>query len=1300
MISKNLRLSKSIGRSGNQSGVALVLVLGFLVIITALILSFFSSVTTELSASKSFSASVSTRQLAETATNLVMGQIADATAGFEEPGNSNSGILAWASQPGMIRTYNQEGDPFRYYKLYSAKELVINKPGDGFDVMNDFSEDVPGDWFRNPSLYTDLNAPVRTANGGFNYPIVDPTVQMGSTSGSIEGFQILPPPGFKGGTGNPVSSPSANPAAMPGRWMYILRDGTVTPAPAVSGADNVLDWSSAGEERFRPSKANPIVGRIAYWTDDETSKVNINTASEGTFWDRPWGNNGADSLERNFADFIPAQGEYPRYAGHPATTSLSPVLGSVMNIDPFASFTTSWPKKKPYYLLVPRTMAGGTEGGTKQAVAPLGNDYERLFASVDELAFKPEFTTPRVASTASAGGDTAVNFLEKTKFFLTANSRAPEVNLFNKPRMSLWPIQLDPGVRNAQDQLIAFCGTVGKKPYFFQRFNDYFAQGKPFKDGRTGWLSPMPSSCHPYMDMDPSLSVATAKGTITNTRNTELYQYMQKLTSDSVPGFGGSLEKKYDTNGRPSKYSDRNQILTMMFDYIRTNVNSYSTSANLKPQYDYAPTRRGGTVAGETQLVPLVIPTGKVGANTKGFGRFSTITEVAITMFLHQTPPAPGKPTPPLELRAALVMEPFNPTPGNASWSPNVRYVVKHLDRMKVGGPAFGNQNVLMGWPKPFLKGEEEIYPSNWITSRVGFSGGGHKLAFMGLGAMFRYFRDGGNDQAKSFGTKNLEQDFPFYTPEGPKVVDDKAKFTFAPGDSEIEILVYSGYEKVGENTNPRADLLVQTIRVKFPALKEPISLPKTKETGSFNGRLSSGAIIAGGDVVRSMEVTAGNQGKGDLRMIHALDVVPTNAFTEHKSYQTQKAIAHSLRSHGFNAPGYEETATFLDPDVTHTGNDTYSRLPAAANGTQGAQATFGQGDFDNGNWDVGDGAYVNKADEGNIATGAKSYTEVGEFNVEDGRTHSPNRQIASAVAFGSLPTGIKETAFGLDNLLQTGRPWQTLLFTPYPSARSNSNVSFATATGKHFGFGTIRRTGRNSGAFNEPPYVTPPDHLFLDLFTMPVVEPYAISEPLSTAGKINLNYQIAPYTYIKRATGMVAVMRAVKIIGIPTKSGDKKQSKRYDIDTDMEKGTLREFNAKFDRGEIFRSASQICDIPLIPRGTNADQIATFWNANQRTGDNAREIPYGHIYPRVTTKSNTYTVHMRVQALQKAAGGPPDQWSDTRDQVVGEYRGNTTIERYVDAGDPTLPDFAKMVKEDNLDRHYRFRIINTKAFVR
>jgi hypothetical protein len=56
-----------------------------------------------------------------------------------------------------------------------------------------------------------------------------------------------------------------------------------------------------------------------------------------------------------------------------------------------------------------------------------------------------------------------------------------------------------------------------------------------------------------------------------------------------------------------------------------------------------------------------------------------------------------------------------------------------------------------------------------------------------------------------------------------------------------------------------------------------------------------------------------------------------------------------------------------------------------------------------------------------------------------------------------------------------------------------------------------------------------------LDLFYMPVVEPYAISEPLSIAGRLNLNYQIMPFTNITRATAMHALMKGEFMTAIPS---------------------------------------------------------------------------------------------------------------------------------------------------------------------
>ncbi len=149
---------------------------------------------------------------------------------------------------------------------------------------------------------------------------------------------------------------------------------------------------------------------------------------------------------------------------------------------------------------------------------------------------------------------------------------------------------------------------------------------------------------------------------------------------------------------------------------------------------------------------------------------------------------------------------------------------------------------------------------------------------------------------------------------------------------------------------------------------------------------------------------------------------------------------------------------------------------------------------------------------------------------------------------------------------------------------------------------------------------------------------------------------------------------------------------------------TLADFEAKFKSNEIFKSATQFCEMNLVPpevAGTAG--MKAFWQANHLTGDNLREKPCVDIYPRLTTKSNTFTVHVRVQTLRKARGTPAEQWVPSRDQIAGEYRGSSLIERYIDLNDPNLPDFAKVFSQTptdptlNSDLYYRMRVVSKRA---
>jgi hypothetical protein len=103
-------------------------------------------------------------------------------------------------------------------------------------------------------------------------------------------------------------------------------------------------------------------------------------------------------------------------------------------------------------------------------------------------------------------------------------------------------------------------------------------------------------------------------------------------------------------------------------------------------------------------------------------------------------------------------------------------------------------------------------------------------------------------------------------------------------------------------------------------------------------------------------------------------------------------------------------------------------------------------------------------------------------------------------------------------------------------------------------------------------------------------------------------------------------------------------------------------------------------------------------------GDNVRERPYADIYPRLTTKSNTFTVHYRVQVLQNPPSATQTQWSEDTGVVSGEYRGSTTLERYLDPNNSTIPDYASAANPldpvacPSLDTKYQWRVVANTAF--
>lgn len=1265
-------------------GVALVIVLAFLVIISALAVAFFSSVTTELQASRNYASVVTTRQLAESATSVVMGQVREATA--RENG-------AWASQPGMIRVYrdgssvSDKADTF--FKLYSSNNMTVTAGQiAGFDLAAEVPTSGTDAWYSNRSLFTDLNEPViipaTTGSATVKrYPIMDP-----AAIGTVEGFGITPD------TGDPKSTERL--ARMPVRWIYVLQDGTLTVPKSADPTGLNASWSGTTSVGKTPAKDNPIVGRIAFWADDDSSKVNINTAAgfiappgqdetkyAGSYWDTPrtYSSFDAGTVDTStgvmtvpgLAACQPAQHEFQRYPGHPATTSLGLVFKK--------NLTT-----EQLFKLVPRVLGGGSQGGTKQplkASGALSLKKDRLYASVDELLFSPKMSGGiRTTSDSAVGATSAItpDLLEKTRFFLTASSRAPELNLFGRPRMTIWPIDANPFKRTPYDEIFAFCSTIGGKTFHFSR-------------------------------NDPN----SAKKDATVGRNKLLYAYLQELTGKGVPGFGTADFK--------SKYTDdRDQILTEILDYIRCinlKDSSVSVAANDTSKY----------YTNQGVVVPLQID------KTSGFGRFPTISEAALVFYHAGFNADKSKQL----LRAYMVFETFNPMFGYSAISaPSaddiangyvVTHEVKGLDKFRVKSPTMAAVTAL-GFPPTATNKITSSSVSTWHGRDMGgFEGIMHTLGnkvdanpgetnYYQLQSYVTPTKAGGSpgveipaaDTTFKFtggevtikvqwagqDLQTLKVKFPDSTGDWPLPQLDKASFPLVKGTTPAGYYADPGGFFLPSDCNP-SDALSFNTRLKWARQS---SYESAADPGGINHINRWRQLIQPGDTVRSVEIAGDSGGSGsggDMRIIAIQDAV--DRYKEHKDYQsTSIRPAHSL--HTALGPIYSG-ATFgkLIKDAAYPADKTPD-VPSRVNGA--LRKDGAPGDWDAGIGSYSDGSYPNKVDEGNtvffytrqgVPKGILPYFGTEQYQ-ESGPAHfSPNRQVPSAVMFGSLPSRV---------IAQN--PWETLLFCPNP------------AGAKHRGMIEM-----------------PKDHLLLDLFHMPVVEPYAISEPFSTAGKINPNYQLAPFTYIQRTTAFRAALHALRVTAIPV--GDAPSYKnapvnntnppknyRLLVDRDATVAAIDNFfetNKTDPNGGFFKSASQICERFIYPAGVVSPgtkpsaaetEITKFWDQNILTGDNLREKPYADLYPRLTTKSNTYTVHFRVQTLRqrpRAAAGDYAKWEEGKDGLLGEYRGSTTIERYVDPQDrrfdKTDPettaknDFVD-VEKDSLEAAYRFRIVLSKKF--
>ncbi|MDB6140113.1 MAG: Verru Chthon cassette protein [Verrucomicrobiaceae bacterium] len=1282
-------------------GSVLVAVLGITALIMVLVLGVLSLGRDGTQRDRIVADGMETEALARLPAQIIATQLQRATT---QVSSAAGKPLLWASQPGMIRVYGTDVPEGKdrakaemHYRLYSAPVMnsaVLDAAKEAADL---------GQWAAQPAGYTDLNEPVSSTRSGSSqvFPIADPRAL-----GVVEGFSMrVPAPG---------ADTVRHPLPMPSAWIYLLKDGRMV-------MPDSMDETSATFSPAVVTRLNPVVGRIAFWTDDESCKLNLNTASEAAAWDVPRANT---RTERGYAAMAPAAAEYHRMSGHPAFTSLSPVF---QGLGKGSASAAQRPQPDPFD---PLDRDGSSlwlrYQNCYQALAPHGAGMpwtpastarqDRHYASVDEFVLDPVWR----GNGGSAGFVVDPADLKMAKFFLTTRSSAPDLNPFGGPKVALWSQPQDAAMRTDTDWRIsqssalnASLGDADRHEFAFQRFAD--------------WTSPASQGSSQSATDDWSQVP----------RNRELYAWLQSMTASVVPGYGGRFVDKYGA-------MSRDQILTSMFDMMRWGVNS-----PLPPP----PGPRNPQGLAEQSTVPLRV--GGATSTGQGFGRFPTLTEVAVVFAFTDVERTPdGLPLDAnhdgicdraSKLRAFMVVNPFVPAAGSPAVSPAWTLHFQVLMHWWIGA------GVTLNLPGGNVISRCQLSSSLPLIDGQPWSG--HASAYAGFASQFLQ-ADG---SPRLIGRRDdPAQDFPFIslTDVALGVTDGRpgSGLKFSGGNIVVDLLRPEAPVPGGQ---PSANDVIQSIELAFPSCLLPMPSLAVQDFAAgprsledrFRPRLMSGEvrlpIIQKGDVVRSMVLNPEGPSHGDVRLLAARPSITAAGgwFVPHADYGTTtpvdqlKAEAQSLRDGAYmltgqygtsgSGGGPRETALAggrLLPGVTFAPN-AIPAVPALLNGALqpavGTDVGGRLGDWESGGGLLEDGPFVSRsasAPGGWFSRGAPA----------DGNASGmmePVSLASSAVMFGALPSGMYGGRLNaVDKAVNpTPRPWQTLLFCPNPAGR----VSPASLPGRfdnevrdHFGF------------------ASPPDHLWLEFFWMPVTAPWALTRGFATEGKVNMNFQLMPYSWIHRATAMHGAMKGVRVTAVPTCAlmGAGPSAKghddgtpldttfRYEINADK---TLAAFEQRFDAGEIFRTPSDICEMYLVPKriaGQGYDvggrpvpdpanlevkDMAEWWNgasndpadAFEATGDNLREAPYAALHPRLCTQSNVYRVHYRVQLLRKSRTTRADVWDESRDIVAGERRGSDVIERrYSPASGPVADPATPTGQVVSLHVPQKFNIIERCLF--
>ena len=183
----------------DKRGLALISVLGVVTLATILVMALFTVADAEKRAAETYAEGNAARHLANSAIDIVKNQIQAAATGATVNGTDP---VIWASQPGAVRTYDQNGLFAEGRTLFSSSVMVTRQPGGAGET--NFTDGPGGGkgryddtWDQKPDQWVDLNVPViRQAAAGVGadsreviFPVMDPrTADDSSVIKPVEGF--------------------------------------------------------------------------------------------------------------------------------------------------------------------------------------------------------------------------------------------------------------------------------------------------------------------------------------------------------------------------------------------------------------------------------------------------------------------------------------------------------------------------------------------------------------------------------------------------------------------------------------------------------------------------------------------------------------------------------------------------------------------------------------------------------------------------------------------------------------------------------------------------------------------------------------------------------------------------------------------------------------------------------------------------------------------------------------------------------------------------------------------------------